>query len=242
MLAAVGLSGCAAGAAPGAGGQTAQTPAASAPEHAEPQPGASAALTASDVLASLPVKGPAPKTGYDRVADFGAAWLDVDGNGCDTRNDVLARDLTNAVRAGTCTVTSGTLDDPYTGTTITFTRGVTTSRAVQIDHVVALQNAWQSGAQQLDGHQRTLLANDPVNLLAVDGPTNEAKGSRNAASWLPPNKAFRCQYVARQVSVKAAYRLWVTPSEHDAMQRVLATCPGQAAYRSTLTGDWATSG
>lgn len=194
----------------------------------------SATMTALDALDTIPVKGPAPKTGYDRVGDFGEAWLDVDNNGCDTRDDILARDLTNLVKSGACTVTSGTLDDKYTGNTIDFTRGVETSRAVQIDHLVALENAWQSGAQQLDQLQRIRLANDPINLLAADGPTNEAKGSRNAAAWLPPHKTFRCEYVARQVSVKMSYHLWVTSSERDAMTRVLASCPAQPVYTSTL--------
>jgi hypothetical protein len=181
---------------------------------------------ASALLQQLPVKGKAPKTGYDRVGDFGTAWRDVDHNGCDTRNDVLARDLQAVTKSGPCKVLSGTLVDPYTATTIHFVRGNATSTAVQIDHVVALENAWQTGAQQLTPERRLALANDPMNLLAVDGPTNSAKGAGDAATWLPPNKAFRCAYVARQVSVKAAYGLWVTPAERDAIARILASCPG----------------
>jgi hypothetical protein len=126
-----------------------------------------------------------------------------------------------------CRVASGTLHDPYTGKTIGFVRGNSTSTAVQIDHVVALSDAWQKGAQQLTAAQRTALANDPLNLLAVDGPTNEAKGDGDAATWLPPNRSYRCQYAARQVSVKATYSLWVTQAEHDAIARVLASCPDQ---------------
>jgi hypothetical protein len=188
------------------------------------------ATKALDLLATLPVKGRAPKTGYTR-AQFGQAWADVDHNGCDTRNDILKRDLTAAAyTAGSrCRIASGTLDDPYTGKTIGFVRGNGTSTAVQIDHVVALSDAWQKGAQQLTAAQRTALANDPLNLLAVDGPTNEAKGDGDAATWLPPNKSYRCQYVARQVSVKATYSLWVTQAEHDAIARVLASCPDQQA-------------
>ena len=132
-------------------------------------------------LAALPIKGRAPRTGYDREA-FGPAWtddVDVSGghNGCDTRNDVLRRDLTaERLKPGThgCVVLSGTLADPYTGRTIVFTRGRSTSSRVQIDHVVALGDAWVTGAQQLTPTQRTTLANDPLNLLAVDGPTNSA--------------------------------------------------------------------
>ena len=121
----------------------------------------------------------------------------------------------------------GTFQEPYTGRTIVFRRGAETSAAVQIDHVVALGDAWQKGAQQLTAQQREHLANDPLNLIAVDGPANQDKSASDAATWLPPNKAFRCHYVARQISVKAAYRLWVTAAEKEAMKRILASCPGQ---------------
>ena len=184
---------------------------------------------AAATLAKLPIKGRAPKTGYTRD-QFGAAWADVDRNGCDQRDDVLARDMTNETfKAGThnCVVLTGTLKDPYTAKTIAFSRGQGTSEAVQIDHVVALSDAWQKGAQQLTADSRKRLGNDPLNLLAVDGPTNQSKGDGDAATWLPPVKSYRCSYVARQVEVKAKYGLWVTQAEHDAIARVLAGCPGQ---------------
>lgn len=164
-------------------------------------------------------------TGYDRVGDFGQAWADVDHNGCDTRNDILARDLVSISKSGVCTVLTGVLVSPYTGETIDFTRGVATSTAVQIDHLVALGDAWQTGAQQLAPDRRVALANDPLNLLAVDGRSNEQKGDGDAATWLPRNTAIRCLYVERQVAVKSAYGLWVTPAEHDAIARILAGCP-----------------
>jgi hypothetical protein len=123
-----------------------------------------------------------------------------------------------------CKISAGTLVDPYTGGIIRFVRGQDTSWQVQIDHVVALGDAWQKGAQQLSYEQRLAFANDPLNLQATDGPTNGQKGAGDAATWLPPNKAYRCEYVARQVAVKAAYRLWVTPAERDAMFGVLSTC------------------
>jgi hypothetical protein len=185
--------------------------------------------TAVTTLATLTVKGRAPKTGYDRDL-FGQAWADVDRNGCDTRNDILRRDLTRyTLKAGThgCLVLKGTLNDPYTGSTISFVRGQGTSNAVQIDHVVALSDAWQKGAQQWSQTRRTAFANDPLNLLAVDGPTNQRKGDADAATWLPPRKAGRCAYVARQIAVKHRYGLSVTAAERDAMVRVLTTCPGQ---------------
>lgn len=166
-------------------------------------------------------------TGYDRVERFGAAWTDVDGNGCDTRNDILARDLTDITVDDRCRVLSGVLFSPYTGEQISFRRGVDTSAEVQIDHVVALANAWVTGAQRLDDTTRTRLANDPLNLMAVDGESNQKKSASDAASWLPQNKAIRCDYVARQIGVKAAYGLWVTEAESAALARVLDGCSGQ---------------
>jgi hypothetical protein len=188
------------------------------------------ATKAIDLLATLSIKGRAPKTGYDR-AQFGQAWADIDRNGCDTRNDTLKRDLTAVTYTNSvpCKVQTGVLADPYTGTTINFIRGADTSSAVQIDHVVALSDAWQKGAQQLTLEQRTAFANDPLNLQATDGPTNIKKGDGDAATWLPSNRSFRCEYVARQISVKATYKLWVTQAEHDAMASVLANCSGQLA-------------
>lgn len=191
-----------------------------------------AARDAVAVLATLVVKGPSPMTGYARAADFGTPWLDVDRNGCDTRNDILRRDLTATTGAG-CRVTSGVLDDPYTRKRIAFRRGNDTSLAVQIDHVVALADAWRTGAQRLTQQERVELAGDPTNLFAVDGPINDLKGDGDAATWLPPNRSFRCTYVAHQIAVKQAYSLWVTPAEHDAMARVLARCPSTEVPVST---------
>ena len=186
-------------------------------------------------LGTLAVKGRAPKTGYDR-AKFGQAWSDVDHNGCDTRNDVLRRDLAPRVvkpGAKACLVLSGTLHDPYTGRTISFVRGANTSSAVQIDHVVPLSDAWQKGAQQWTTPRRTALANDPLNLLAVDGLTNQRKSDGDAATWLPPDGAYRCSYAARQIAVKAKYGLWVTSAERDALKRILAACPSQRLPTAT---------
>lgn len=183
------------------------------------------ATPAGEVLSSLPIKGRAPKTGYARE-QFGAGWATVDN--CDMRNFILARDLVDETFvAPTCKVASGTLHDPYSGTTILFQRGAETSDDVQIDHVVALSDAWQKGAQALDEADRATLANDPLELLAVDGSLNQQKGDGDAASWLPPNKDYRCSYVARQIAVKKKYSLWVTRSEYDAMAAVLVTCPEQ---------------
>ena len=174
-------------------------------------------------LAKLEVKGRAPKTGYSRK-QFGDGWGKIDD--CSTREVILARDLADEKLDNKCRVQSGRLDDPYTGKTIQFQRGKETSQRVQIDHVVALSDAWQKGAQQLPPEEREKLANDPLNLLAVDGPANQAKGDGDAATWLPANKPFRCQYIERQVAVKRRYRLWVTSAEKDAMARILSSCGG----------------
>ena len=180
-------------------------------------------------LETLPVKGRAPKTGYTRD-QFGQAWADVDHNGCDTRNDILKRDLTSIIyKVGTrnCVVASGTLVDRYSGETINFVRGNITSMEVQIDHVVALSNAWQTGAFKLSADQRKALANDPLNLFAVKGSLNQQKSDGDAATWLPPLKSFRCAYVAQQIAVKMKYSLWVVPPEKAAMVAILAKCPAQ---------------
>ncbi len=180
------------------------------------------ALTA---LNKLEVKGRAPKTGYTR-SQF-PHWSDPDRNGCDARNDTLKRDLTDITyKEGTrdCKVIAGQLLDPLSGKVITFS---TTKVVIDIDHVVALSNAWQTGAAYFDKNTRLLIANDPINLLAVDAKLNRQKGDGDAATWLPPNKSFRCEYVARQVAVKAKYKLWVTEPEKVAITKILSGCAGQ---------------
>jgi hypothetical protein len=172
-------------------------------------------------LAGLQIKGRAPMTGYSR-AKFGPAWPSL--HGCDARNLVLHRDLTTTVlRTGGCVVLTGVLLSPYTKGVIHFVRGPQSAQ-VQIDHVVPLGDAWQTGAQSWTAAKRETFANDPLELLAVDGSSNEAKGDSDAASWLPPNKGFRCEYAGIQVRVKAKYVLWVTQAEHDALARLIAQC------------------
>jgi hypothetical protein len=182
----------------------------------------SSALAALD---KLEVKGRAPKTGYSRT-QFSSDWGTI--GGCSVRELILQRDMQDkVVNEDGCRVMSGSLMDPYTGKEIAFLRGAVSSAAVQIDHLVAVSDAWQKGAQQLNKEQRYNFYNDPLNLLAVDGPTNNKKGDGDAATWLPPNKEYRCRYVARQVAVKIKYTLWVTSSEKDAIKRTLETCPSQ---------------
>ena len=180
-------------------------------------------------LDTLEVKGRASKAGYSRSA-FGEGWKVI--NGCDTRQIILHRDLRETVVDSTCRVTSGVLQDPYTNTTINYQSSQ--SSAVQIDHIVALSDAWQKGAQNLTTAQREQLANDPLELLAVDGPSNQQKGDGDAATWLPDNKDFRCEYVSRQIAVKKKYHLWVTQAEYDAMKTVLSRCPDFPLYQLPL--------
>nr|WP_082908619.1 HNH endonuclease family protein [Dietzia timorensis] len=209
-----------------------EAPAPPPPADAQPSGAPADLVNAARIgLPMLEVKGRAPKTGYEREL-FGQAWSDdvtVAGghNGCDTRNDILARDLDNIVfKEGTrdCVVLTGTLADPFSAELIEFQRGKGTSQAVQIDHMVALSDAWQKGAQQLSEEERRNFANDPLNLQAVKGSLNSQKGDGDAATWLPPNVGYRCEYVARQIVVKQEYRLWVTAAERDAMDRELSRC------------------
>ena len=183
----------------------------------------SSSFNAIQEIEKLEVKGRAPKTGYSRSA-FGPQWSDVDRNGCDTRNDILKRDLTSIVireKTRDCVVEKGVLSDPFSGQIIEFQRGEKTSSLVQIDHVVSLSNAWQTGIFQMSPRVRTNFANDPLNLLAVKGSLNSQKGDGDAATWLPPNKPFRCAYVSRQIQVKVKYGLWLTKPEKEAMLRIL---------------------
>ncbi|MFB0835003.1 HNH endonuclease family protein [Arthrobacter halodurans] len=153
----------------------------------------------------------------------------MDRSGCDTHNDMHRTQLTDVVFANSvpCKVASGTLTDPYAATLIRFVRGQQTNSLVQIDHVVAPSDAWRKGAQRLTAGERAAFANDPLNLQATDGATNARKGAGDAATWMPPNKSHGCSYVARQIAVKAKYRLWVARAGHGAMSRVPAACPGQ---------------
>jgi len=180
-----------------------------------------------DLLAALPIKGRAPMTGYTSDETFWDMWGNQP-NGCDTREFILSRDLTNTVATwgAPCYIDSGTLEDPYTGQTVDFTRGggPNYDGGVQIDHVVARGDAWATGASGWTATQRATFANDPSELLAVSSTANQAKGDGDAATWLPSNKDFRCQYVTIQIQVKTKYGLWVTQAEHDAIQTVLASC------------------
>ncbi|MGS0685447.1 GmrSD restriction endonuclease domain-containing protein [Nakamurella sp. GG22] len=182
--------------------------------------------TALAALGSLSMSDSGIPRGYDRK-QFGQAWADANRNGCDTRNDILARDLTNlTLKPGTngCVVTSGILLDPYTAETVTIDGSQSNTGAVEIDHVVSLSDAWASGARSWNAAQRQTFANDPFELLAVTAEANGLKGSDGADSWLPSNAAFQCQFVARQIAIKVKYDLTVRSDERLAQAGVLSSC------------------
>ena len=203
----------------------------SAAERAAPSASAASpgwVKTAKQRLGNLETKPAGSREGYQpRVKSFGPTWYNVDLNDCDMRNDILARDLTEVVfksgpKCKAAAVASGTLQDPYTGQTIQFQSS--SPLKVQIDHVVALAAAWRTGAKAWPFERRLFYANDPLVLLAVDGPANRVKSDGDAADWLPTNTSFRCRYVARQIAIKTKYELWVTQAERMAMSAVLGGC------------------
>ena len=179
---------------------------------------------AKNVLEQLEIKGRAPKTGYART-EFYKSWPNVDG--CSLRQIIIKRELGDSAVLDGCDVIGGTFTEPYTGSVMTFYQKSDLSKKIQIDHIVALSDAWQKGAQYKSPEDRYKIATDPLNLIAVDGPANQQKSDGDAATWLPPNKSFRCQYVARQVSVKYKYGLWITQAEHDTIADILKSCPNE---------------
>lgn len=183
---------------------------------------------ATEVLKLLEIKGRAPKTDYSRDKFYGS-WPIIDG--CSLRQRIIKREVGDSAVLGDnqCDVVAGEFDEPYTGTHLVFSEKAEFSKKIQIDHVVALSDAWQKGAQYMDADTRYAMATDPLNLLAADSSANQQKSDGDAATWLPPNKAFRCQYVARQVSVKYKYGLWVTEAEHQAIAKILENCPNEPA-------------
>ena len=181
---------------------------------------------ASDILEKLEVKGRAPKTDYSRE-QFYSGWPNIDG--CSLRQRIIKREFGESAVLEECNVIAGEYDEPYTGEHLKYSNRDEISNGIQIDHVVALSDAWQKGAQNLSSDERYAVATDPLNLLAVDAAANKKKSDGDAATWLPSNKKFRCQYVARQVSVKYKYKLWVTDAEKNAIFKVLENCPKEPA-------------
>lgn len=189
----------------------------------------------SDVLAGVTVLPNRIRSGDYRRAAFGEAWTDDNSapggrNGCDTRNDILDRDLIEktyvAISRCPTAVATGILRDPYTSETIAFVRGNQTGADVQIEHIVPLAYAWDQGARNWTDEMRVRFANDPANLVAVDGPTNQDKGDAEPALWMPPNAAFHCQYAMQFIAVMRGYGLPVDAPSVPALRQAAATCPG----------------
>lgn len=187
-----------------------------------------------DVLAGV-AEIPARVPAYDYRRDaFGKSWTDDttapgSHNGCDTRNDILDRDLVDktyvSIKRCPNAVGTGTLLDPYTSAVVPFVRGNRTGASVQIDHLVPLALAWDLGARDWTDEMRARFANDPANLLAVDGPTNQDKGAGGPSDWMPPNTAFHCQYAVQFIEVLRGYRLPVDAPSAAVLRKAAATCP-----------------
>lgn len=195
-----------------------------------PQPLTVDAAAAIELLDQIDPTTTPPTRPYSRD-DFGQRWADVDRNGCDTRNDQLARDLVDiTIKPGThnCVVLTGILHDPYTGADISFTRGQGTSELVQVDHVVPLSWAARNGAELWTAELRTQFANDPINLQATDGPTNQSKSDRGPGSWMPPNSAYACTYAIRFVQIVSNYSLTIATEDEQSLRTTLNTCRGAA--------------
>ncbi len=187
-----------------------------------------------DILAGIALI-PVRVRGYDyRRAAFGDAWTDdttAPGghNGCDTRNDILNRDLVDktftAIKRCPTAVATGTLHDPYTNDTVAFTRGNQVGASVQIDHLVPLALAWDLGARDWTDQMRRRFANDPANLLAVEGQANQDKSDGEPADWMPPNHAFWCQYAVQFAAVLRGYALPVDDRSAVVLRDAASTCP-----------------
>lgn len=187
-----------------------------------------------DVLAGV-IEIPVRMPSYDYRRDaFGESWDDDNDapggrNGCDTRNDILDRDLVEksyvSIKRCPTAVATGTLIDPYTNATIAFVRGNQIGASVQIDHIVPLSLAWDLGARTWTDEMRLRFANDPANLIAVDGPTNQNKGDNEPAVWMPPNRAFWCQYAVQFAAVLRGYGLPVDAPSARVLREAAGTCP-----------------
>lgn len=195
-----------------------------------PRVDARPALATLAALATVPAR--THRDDYDRTA-FGPAWDDgsdaaLAGNGCDTRDDILARDLRDTTHVATTAcpraVAAGEMRSPYTGERIDFRRGRERGGTVQIDHIVPLAYAWDSGAHAWGARMRLTFANDPANLVAVDGRSNQDKGDSPPAEWMPPNAGFRCRYSVQFVVVASTYGLAVDEPSVAALRDALGRC------------------
>jgi hypothetical protein len=166
--------------------------------------------------------------GYDS-ASFGEPWADIDGNGCAQDDDVLARDLSDAVRED-CAVVSGTLRDPYAGRTIRITddrvdaSGGSGAGGIRVDHLVSLRAAHDGGAWEWSPERRLQFANSLENLVAVDAASAENRDDRGPGRWMPSDEDYACEYAIRYTWIVTAWQLAVTPADRDALTSALVAC------------------
>ena len=196
--------------------------------------GAPTVAAGADVLAGVQVVSDRMRGNDYRRSAFGQAWDDQTAapggrNGCDTRNDILRRDLVDTTTVATTrcpqAVGTGTLRDPYTNATVSFVRGNRVGASVQIDHIVPLAYAWDMGARDWTDAMRSRFANDPANLIAVAGQVNQDKGDQPPGAWMPPNDAFWCQYAVQFIEVLRGYRLAVDEGSAQRLRRAATSCP-----------------
>lgn len=181
---------------------------------------ANASATAALTTLALFDRYDTPVAGYSAAA-FGEDWVDVDRNGCATVDDILHRDLDPDEREGSCEVQTGVLHDPYTGATVDFVRG---TGLVSVDHLISAENAWNGGAADWNAVERAEFFNDPLNLISVSSAAATERSGADAASWMPSDQAFHCDYVQRQVKVLKRYDLAVSDAEHAAAAATLTVC------------------
>jgi hypothetical protein len=192
----------------------------SAPGATQDKPGSGDEKRARTALAGLRIASEGDGGGYERDK-FGTRWKDIDRNGCDQRNDVLDRDLSDVGKKGDCVVMSGRLRDPYSGKEITFAKQ--DAAEVQIDHVYPLALAWRMGASRWSEDKREKFANDHDNLLAVWGVPNRQKSDSGPGEW-KPQKGYQCTYAVKYIAVADEYSLPVTRADHGALEDFLGRC------------------
>lgn len=166
-------------------------------------------------------------------------WVDADNDGCNTREEVLISESSSRaqVDAYGCKVIEGNWFSPYDNV------AHTNPSELDIDHMVPLKEAWDSGARNWSSSQRQLFANDlsdPRALIAVTAGQNRSKSDRDPSNWIPPNPQYLCTYLTEWVAIKFRWRLSMDPSEFGRVKNLLAeSCassiiqPWGSSYAST---------
>jgi hypothetical protein len=184
-------------------------------------PAHSASISAEDMLGRLAIAPESNSSTYKRT--LFKHWVDQDKDSCDTREEVLLQEsISPAKRSAGCKITSGKWLSQYEKKTFTKPTGL------DIDHMVPLKEAWESGAHSWTATQRQAFANDlgfKGSLIAVSASTNRSKGDKDPSKWLPANKSFVCTYVVTWIQVKYRWSLTIDADEHSAIVNTLGSCP-----------------